>query len=476
MRPITDLMLGRFPYFIGFYFLVHLILRVASNNTLTIDESEQMLLAQYFSWGYNSQPPLYTWIQIVFFDLFGHSILSIAVLKHLFLFLLYLFTYFSAKEVTQDKSLAALCSMSMILLFEIGWSAQIDQIHSVAVTTAAAATLYWFLRIARREQTMDYCFLGVAVGCGILFKYNFVLLIVALVLVSLLSSDLRSRVVNYKILLCIAATAILILPHTIWFVRHLSVATTETIQRMHVDQGGNALNSAALGLFDFSTAIIAFISPFWLVFWVTFRKQIQSSRYPQARWLSYNFLVLLVLLSLLIVFSGTTNVKERWLQPYFFCFPMWAFLHIDAVALRRKAARWASLAAFFMLIVLIAIPLRLITIDFTGKPHRENYPFDALAAKIRANGFQSGTIVAQDMFLGGNLRLFFPDATVSAPQFPNSANRPGQSVLHIWHDQEQAAESRMLMDSDAACFDFQNAIQYKYSTSFVYRPFYTLCP
>ena len=54
---------------LGAYLLASLLIRVIISGGLELDESEQVILAQAFQWGYGPQPPLYTWLQSVFFGL-----------------------------------------------------------------------------------------------------------------------------------------------------------------------------------------------------------------------------------------------------------------------------------------------------------------------------------------------------------------------------------------------------------------------
>ena len=478
LRPVVRLMLDRFPVFIGLYFIAHLVLRVWSSNTLTIDESEQMLLSQCFSLGYNAQPPLYTWIQIFFFNIFGPTVFSIALLRHLFLFLLYLFVYLSAKEITRDKTMSALCSVSMVLLHPIGWAAQVDQIHSVAVTTAAAATLYGFLRITRNGQVTDYLLLGIAVGCGVLFKYNFVLLAAAMLIVGALSPELRKHLLTPKLLLTVVLALVLVMPHTLWFFTHMDLATGETLYRMRVDPDGHGqLWITMYGVFEFVVAVISFTTPFWIIFLVLFGRHLQPGSHPQTRWLSHIMVTILIMVLVIVIGSETTNVKDRWLQPYLFFFPLWAFLYVNPDALRRRAPAMAGLVAVVMLVIFIIIPLRLVTTDLTQDPRRENYPFDALAAEIKSQGFQSGTIVTQDMFIGGNLRLFFPKAAVSTPQFSMPADDDhAHPVLYVWHSPKLMTKKEFrATGKDMACVDRTTSLPYKHSRTMAYTPFYRIC-
>src|SRR5690242_12332793 len=77
---------GRAFALLAGYFLLQTLCRVLVSNSAEWDESEQLLWAQGWAWGYGSDPPLYTWFQIVAFRLLGVNILGLAALKNLFLF------------------------------------------------------------------------------------------------------------------------------------------------------------------------------------------------------------------------------------------------------------------------------------------------------------------------------------------------------------------------------------------------------
>ncbi len=475
MRPITDFILQRFPLFIGLYFLAHLFLRLLSNNTLTIDESEQMLVSQYFSLGYNAQPPLYTWIQILFFRIFGQSILAIALLKNLFLYLLYLFTWLSAREISRDRLVAALSALSLILLFQIAWVAQIDQIHSAAVTTTAAAALYFFLRLVNHGRAMDYLLFGMVSGCGLLFKYNFLLLLLAMGLTCLFHAELRPRILTRKVFLALGPIVLITLPHTLWFIQHTGLATGETIQRMNMDDIGHPVQDRLRGMADLLKASIAFISPFWLIFLLLFRRGLGPTRYPQSKILGSILIWIVVLLVLIIMASGISNIKERWLQPYLFFFPLWCLLHVHESALRTGAAKLAATAALFMSLVLLIIPLRLVTIDLTGKPHRENYPFRQLAQRIQSRGIKPQLIVAENMFIGGNLRLFSPQAKVRTPALPMGPPPKAETILLVWHNHKPTLAPEVLDPESYQCVEYKESIPFKFSRKLLYRPHYLVC-
>src|SRR5437868_3512212 len=56
---------GRAFALLGCYFLLQTLFRTLVSDSAELDESEQLLWAQAWQWGYGSDPPLYTWLQIL---------------------------------------------------------------------------------------------------------------------------------------------------------------------------------------------------------------------------------------------------------------------------------------------------------------------------------------------------------------------------------------------------------------------------
>src|SRR2546425_11911640 len=63
------------------YFSLHLITRTLVSETVGIDEADQLVLGQKWSWGYGPQPPLYTWLLMLFIKFFGPSVFSLTLLR-----------------------------------------------------------------------------------------------------------------------------------------------------------------------------------------------------------------------------------------------------------------------------------------------------------------------------------------------------------------------------------------------------------
>src|SRR5712692_3215790 len=88
------------------YFAVHVLIRVATNDSLTSDEAEQVFLTKDFALGYFRDPPLYTWLQFLIFQVLGTSVLSLSILKNGLLFVTYIFFFLSARLLFENTRVA----------------------------------------------------------------------------------------------------------------------------------------------------------------------------------------------------------------------------------------------------------------------------------------------------------------------------------------------------------------------------------
>src|ERR1051325_7877668 len=189
---------------VALYFGIQVVLRLLISGTTDLDESNQLVLTQKLSWGYGPQPPLYTWIQIGMFKLFGMSIFSLTVLKNLFLFGTYLFTYLNAKWLTGRHDCGVAAAASLLFIPQIAWDSQRDLTHSVLASTMTMATLFAFFRLSASRTALAYVIFGLCAGLGMLAKFNYLLFFFGLLLAALSLPEFRAVLLDRKMALAVA--------------------------------------------------------------------------------------------------------------------------------------------------------------------------------------------------------------------------------------------------------------------------------
>jgi len=467
----------RFPLFIVVYFILQIIIRFATTNIAVLDESEQIMLSQYFSLGYNEQPPLYTWLQMGVFKLTGISIFGLSLLKNTLLCLTYVFIYKLGMLLMEDKLKSSLSTVSLFLLPQMVWDAQVDQTHTVFLTTATAITVYLFFYIVKKEASwIHFLFFGLSSGVGLLAKYNFVLVLIALGSVALFIPAYRRVFYKKSLLLSMLIAFCMVLPHFLWFLSHLDVATNRTVERMNAGHTANALINFMKGSGDLLLSIIAFLSPFWLFFIFFFRKGFVWKLNTEVKALIVYGIVIFTFLFVMVALSGTTHIKERWLQPYLVLVPLFLFLHLKSID-ETWSRRFVLLSLSAPIIVALVVLVRPFMIDLRGKPTRASYPFQEVSVQLKeqlSSGVNS-LFYAEDKYLGGNLKLFFPESTVITPSLPNQPYQLTQEVIVFWENEKPVTFIETLMTKGYSCKEYTQKITFQKSKKLLFDDNYMIC-
>lgn len=243
--------------------LAHVAVRVSVSPALKWDEAEQMLWSQQLAWGYGAQPPLYTWLQWALNLVFGPSVLALSLLKHTLLALTYALMYLAGRELLGPRG-AWWASASMLLLPALGWYSIRDQTHTILVTAMTCGAWWLLLRGLRRPQPATFAWLGLVCGLGLLAKYNFALVAVAMGAAALSLPEGRRALRTQGGWLAPVLALLVVLPHAQWLLAHLPQATEGTVQRMDISaqpRWGRGLRELAAALqaqgYDGRSTIIA---------------------------------------------------------------------------------------------------------------------------------------------------------------------------------------------------------------------------
>ncbi|MBD9371589.1 glycosyltransferase family 39 protein [Rhizobium sp. ARZ01] len=426
------------------YFLLNFLVRLAMPDSLERDEAQQILLSQWLAAGYDTQPPFYNWVQYAIIKITGPSVFAISLLKNLVLFLAYLFYGLAARTALKSRDLAIIATLSLLTIPQIAFEAQRDLTHTVAVIFAASLFFYGLFRTLAAPGAASYLLTGVAIGIGMISKYNFALLPAAALVAVLLDREWRARLFDWRLLLTIAASIAIVAPHALWLLDHIGVASERTMEKLAEE--GTGLSSQILGGFaSLALAIVGFSALTFVVFAAVFRGQLLKALSQGSRWtrlIERMMLAFLLALALLIVFGGAAHIKDRWLTPLLLILPLYLCLKVEAAG----GGDASQLKRFLPvpLLIMLAVPAilfgRVAMAGLTGDYQKLNVPYAAFAAHVREmDNVTPAAILTAEAHLAGNLRLQFADVPVLSDNYPGFAPKVGLSsespLLVVWRNE-----------------------------------------
>lgn len=130
------------------------------------------------------------------------------------------------------------------------------------------------------------------------------------------------------------------------------------------------------------------------------------------------------------------------MQPLLFLFPLYFFAHVDPRSLSRRAiGTFAALVAAVALFILVLMPGRIVLGPSLGYLTDFNYPYRALAEKIRGYCPEPDLILVDWSKNAGNIRFQFPDSLVLTPALGSMQPLPDMAratLAVVWDAQESA--------------------------------------
>jgi len=424
-----------FFWLLALFFLTSLVIRVVLPGGLELDESEQLLLTQTWSWGYGPQPPLYVWLQSFFFSLFGISIFSLALFKDILLFGTLFFLYLIARDTTGDGRFARIATLSLFLSPQYGWEFHRTLTHTVLATAVAAALLACILNLGKRPTAFKYALMGFVAGLGILGKYNFVLFPGALFLAGLSLPKWRGIILDRRTLGSLAVTAAVCSGHFLWILQNQENAVSFS-RKLEISQNPG-LFAYAEGTWNLIIASIGLFWPLLLVYLFLFRptgptRQTNPKEGDIQTFLGRTMMVIFGICLVIVFATHLTRFNDRWLAPLLFFLPVYMVTRYRSRITRPRSIVFVSLATTVMILLLAMFPARVLLASKTGKALRLNHPYGALSSGLRAAGFEGGNIVTEDHRVGGNLRIYFPESSVNVPGRPPVPTRENEPLLVAW--------------------------------------------
>jgi 4-amino-4-deoxy-L-arabinose transferase-like glycosyltransferase len=418
------------------------------------DDLETLLLAQSLEWGYEAKnPPAFYWVAHVATELAGPTLPTIYALRFLGVFLMYAGLYAIARRLQPDPLLAACAGFAMLATLHFHWYLFYFLTNTAFAMALGPAAILALLRIRDRPAPASYALFGLAIGLGLLCRYNYAIFAAGLLAAALSLPEWRARLLDRRGLIAAGVVLLLLAPHVAWVARHfgpLAAAVGAQLEGVptpyHLDVAEGLANLA-----EATVSILAF--PLGLLCLLCFPRAFRPVRVADPHRASAIALVgrtVPACLALVAVFvlTGSPYVKPHHL--FFLALaPLWLIARLDRATLRPRAPRvFAGGLVACCALAVVAYPIENRRDAADCGACEEFQPVARYAEAVRAAGFAGGTIVAlsrRQAFPTAALRVAFPEARMVATDYPLYAPEPDPAppgdCLLVWSGASEWPES-----------------------------------
>lgn len=422
---------AQFIFLLLGYFVFQAISRGLISETLGVDDAEQVLLAQRWDWGYGPQPPFYTWLVLMFTGVLGWSTFTMALLKNLLLFGLYVATYFTARKLARSHVVAVVATVALQFMPSVAWEAERELTHSILASAMVMTTILVFVTM-KPDRWRGYILLGLCAGFGTISKYNYAVLFAGLLLGALTLPNWRPLVLNRRMLVTWGVILLVIGPNLVWALHNKDLATA-SVYKFKIAPSHTPFTFVR-GLASWGQTCLEQIAPVMGVFALLFWKSIGRLARPTSegeRVLWRMFIAIAALIGIGVCAFAVTYAHNRWLQPIMVPTPLLLVLIwrdcLDALRIKIILV----LGAIITLVVAVGASGRVLLTEPLHKYEILNAPYRPLAADIKDAFSKSDYIFANERWLAGNLRIWYPQKGMTIPEM-TELFAPSTNCILVW--------------------------------------------
>ncbi|MER9410490.1 glycosyltransferase family 39 protein [Mesorhizobium sp. M0589] len=389
-----------------------------------VDDSEQLMYMRYLWAGYGgSQPPLYTWLARLVAAVVGTNILALKIVKYLLIGAALASVFIAVRRLGYSSRAGAAALFGLLLFPQMVWEMQHALTHSIAAFCFSVVLFLALVELVQRRSLATYVLFGVAMAAAILSKYNNAIFLGALILSTLSLRETRGVILNRRFSISLVVAVLLCLPTLYWNLTYTDQLLSHS-GGFGMGRGESAIQTAFYGMRGLGKAILYFaVLPAGifvaalLIAWKKPAPALQPAPWTEKLvWRTIAFALAMTIV--LVLASGTTQFRDRWMLPILVLLPVALALRMDA---RGDKGRKVQDVVVFVgaTLAILVLPVTWYTHlnggDSRGSIVRVDY--QSLYGQLTANGPVRTAISSWHWV--GNLRLVDPDLVVLDDEMPD---------------------------------------------------------
>ena len=418
-----------FFLFLIIHLFVWTLIPSLTNVNLPLDTIEALAWGSNLDWGFNKHPPMSAFAIEFFYQIFGSQDWAYYFLSQIFVISAFFVVWIFSKEFFKNENY---CLISVLLLEGIyfyNFTTPEFNVNVCQLPFWALSVLYAWKGF-KYNKTSDWLLFGLFAALGILSKYLFIYLLIAMDVFFLYM--IAKKKVNFKSLITLVPFLLVLSPHLIWLTENDYITIAYGLQR--TGTGDQNILDHFLHPLIFLGKQIGILIPFFVMFLFLVSKLKSKFNFKDKKLL---FLLTINIIPIILMFLTSmimgVKIRTMWMTPfYLFLGVLFVYLFEKRIDL-KKTNKFVTV--FLILFLLTPIIYSYVSISKTDK--RTDYPGKEIARLVEnrwdKNFSNEIGIVVGDEWFGGNLSYHLN----SRPKWFNKLDKnlenlgKGEGVIYI---------------------------------------------
>ena len=385
------------------FLLIHLIVwtlvPALTNHNLPLDTIEALAWGSNMDWGFSKHPLLSALAVEIFYQIFGNQDWAYYFLSQLFVISAFFIVWMFSKDFFQNQTYSLISVLLLEGIYFYNFTTPEFNANVCQLPFWALTVLYCW-RGFKDNKTTDWLLFGLFAALGILSKYLFIYLLVAMDV--FFGYMLIKKKVNLKSLISLIPFFLVLLPHLIWLTENDYVTITYGFHRT-----GSADQNLLDHLFHpvlFLGKQIGILVPFFLMAFFLFQRIKTKFNFKDEKLL---FLLTINIVPIILMFLTSilmgVKIRTMWMTPFYLFFGVLLVYIFQSQINLNKLRGFVSV----FLILFIFSPFAYAYISITETDKRTDYPGKEIANLVQKtwnNKFNNKiSAILGNEWHGGNL-------------------------------------------------------------------------
>ena len=399
MKPNKINIDNLFYIFITAHLIIWTLIPTLTNHNLPLDTIEALAWGSNLDWGFNKHPPVSAFFAEVFYQIFGPQDWVYYLLSQIFVVISFFVVWKFSEEFFNNKILSLLSVLLLEGIYFYNFTTPEFNVNVCQLPFWTLSVLYGWKGF-KDNKTINWLLFGLFAALGILSKYLFIYLLVAMD-VFFYYMIIKKRV-NLKSFISLIPFFLVLLPHIIWLTEHDYITITYGLHRTGTgDQ--NFLNHLFYPIIFLGKQIGVLIPFFIMSFFVVSKFKSKFNLKDQKLLFLLTINIVPILLMFLTSMIMGVKIRTMWTTSFYLFFGVLLVYIFQTQINLKKLKGFVSV----FLILFIFSPFAYAYISITKTDKRTDYPGKQIAEIVEKKWDPRWTkfeyYVGNDEWHAGNL-------------------------------------------------------------------------
>jgi 4-amino-4-deoxy-L-arabinose transferase-like glycosyltransferase len=364
-----------FYIFITSHLIVWTLVPTLTNHNLPLDTIEALAWGSNLDWGFNKHPPASAFFIEVFYQIFGSNDWAYYLLSQIFVVISFFVVWKFSEEFFSDKIYSLLSVLLLEGIYFYNFTTPEFNVNVCQLPFWALSVLYAWKGF-KDNKTIDWLLFGIFAAIGILSKYLFIYLIVAIDVFFIYV--FFKKKFNYKSFISLIPFLLILLPHLIWLTENDYITITYGLHR--TGTGDQSFLDHLIHPIIFLGKQIGILIPFFIISFFAISKFKSKFNFKDQKLL---FLLIINIIPILLMFLTSMimgiKIRTMWMTPFYLFFGV---LVIYTFQSQINLNKLKGLTATFIILFSLS-PFAYAYVSITETDKRTDYQGKKIAKEVQ---------------------------------------------------------------------------------------------